>query len=394
MNYPNEKRGMTDYSSSEWIPLLVPDMPTPNELLPWLERMHAKRHYSNFGPLVCELEELFSQQFGVNQSQVTTVANATQGLEIALQALELPRGSSVLLPAFTFVATATSVVRAGHIPVIADVDAQCWMLTPEIARETCERMRIDAVLPVTTFGMPHDLKEWQIFEEETSIPVVIDAAAAYGSQWLQGAKGTLVFSLHTTKSLPAAEGGLVVSTRDGFAKKVRQLSNFGINTDSQAEIPVGVLASLGTNAKMSEYHAAICFASMQRWEESASIRRRLQKDLMCEFDRISKQSITWQIPSSGGDHKAPSNFCMQLKSSPIRAALEKACLLNKIMTRRWYQPLLGSMSALRDFSIVLDTPNSEKLAQTALGLPFFPDMTVAQCSRIIDVVDNVFKCEG
>ena len=76
-------------ASSEWVPLLVPDMPSPQELTPWLERMHAARHYSNYGPLVRELESEFAQRFALPVDDLTTVSNATQGLELVLQALEL-----------------------------------------------------------------------------------------------------------------------------------------------------------------------------------------------------------------------------------------------------------------------------------------------------------------
>lgn len=375
-------------SEWDWVPLLVPDMPSPQELLPWLERMHAARHYSNFGPLVRELEGTFAGQFGVELAQLTTVSNATQGLELVLQALDLPAGSHVLVPAFTFVATATAVVRAGHVPVLADVDAQTWMLTPDIARAACSRMRIDVVLPVATFGMPHDMQAWQQFERDTSLSVVIDAAAAYGSQWLQSAEGTLVFSLHTTKSLPAGEGGLVVSTRPGLAARVRQLSNFGINLDPAAAMPVGGLAGLGSNAKMSEYHAAIGLTSLQRWELHSNIRRSLQADLMHELDQASSHRLTWQAQGTGGPQMAPTLLCARLPSAAARVELEQACQQARIMTRRWYQPLLQHIHVLQQRCLSLETPNAQALAQTLLGLPFFLGMTSVQSQRLREVICN------
>lgn len=380
---------MSSTQPHEWLPLLVPDMPSPQELLPWLERMHAVRHYSNFGPLVQELEAEFSKQFGVQRELLTTVSNATQGLELVLQALVLPVGARILLPAFTFVATATAVVRAGYQPVLADVDAETWMLTPEIARAVCERMRIDAVLPVATFGMPHDMRNWQQFEQETGLPVVIDAAAAYGSQWLQSVEGTLVFSLHTTKSLPAGEGGLVVSTRPGLAAKVRQLSNFGINLNSGVGVPVGALASLGSNAKMSEYHAAIGLISLQKWKIHAQNRRVLQANFMHEINLASNHRVAWQAQGSSDPLMAPTLLCARLPNSTARDALEQACQQACIMTRRWYQPLLQHMDVLQQRCIALDVPNAQVLAQTLLGLPFFLGITLKQRQRIYDTVASV-----
>ncbi len=386
---------MKTVQAQEYLPLLLPDMPSPQELLPWLERMHLQRQYSNFGPLVRELEAALTQQFGVAGEQLTTVANATQGLELVLQALDLAPGSRVLLPAFTFVATATAVIRAGHQPVLADVDAQTWMLTPDIAQAACKTMRIDAVLPVATFGMPHDIQAWQQFEQDTGLPVVIDAAAAYGSQWLQGAEGTLVFSLHTTKSLPAGEGGLVVSTRSGLATKVRQLSNFGINLDPTANMPIGALARLGSNAKMSEYHAAVGLVSLKKWDLYAQKRRALQVDLKQELDQASDHSLVWQAQGPGGPLMAPMLLCARLADAQTRTALEQACKQENIMTRRWYQPLLPDMEVLQQRCMSLETPNAVELAQRLLGLPFFLGMTLEQRQRVCGVMkqaSNAFPC--
>lgn len=375
-----------DNSHSDWVPLLAPDMPSTADLIPWLDRIQQAGQYTNFGPLTQLLEQKIAQQFCVETAQVTTVANATQGLELVLQALNLPAGARILLPAFTFVATATAVVRAGHQPVLADVDAQTWMLTPEIARTACSSMHIDAVLPVATFGMPHDMLKWQCFEQDTGLAVVIDAAAGYGSQWLQGAPGTLVFSLHTTKSLPAGEGGVVVSTRPGLAAKVRQLSNFGINLDPAASLSIGVLAALGSNAKMSEYHAAIGLASLNKWARNAEQRSELEKLLMSELQQACGDRLVWQAQGTGGALIAPTLLCARLPSAADRSALEQICRQERIMTRRWYQPLLQHMDVLQRRCLLLDTPNAQALSQTLLGLPFFREMTFMQRLRLRNAV--------
>lgn len=372
----------------ECIPLLIPDMPSPQLLMPWLERMHATKQYSNFGPLVRELEASFAHNFDCPAEQITTVSNATQGLELVLQALNLRRGAHVLIPAFTFVATATAVLRAGCIPVLADVDLDSWMITPSIARDAYSRIPIDAVLPVATFGMPHDMHAWQQFELETGLPVVIDAAASYGSQWLQEAHGTLVFSLHTTKSLPAGEGGLVVSSRPGLAARVRQLSNFGINLDSSREVPVGSLAYCGTNAKMSEYHAAIGLASLESWSENAHKRRCLQKQLRMDLDRVSGNVLSWQMQGLVGDIAAPTLLCARWPNHVAREKAEYRCNKAGIMTRRWYQPLLQNMPALVAQCKVLPTPNAYALEETILGLPFFTGMTLEQRQRILSAIGD------
>lgn len=375
----------------EQIPLLVPCVPAPQDLLPWLERMHAARHYSNFGPLVCELEARFAAQFQVDGAQVTTVANATLGLELVLQALDLPPGSRILLPSFTFVATATAVLRAGHVPVLADVDTDSWMMTPEIALAAHADMPVAAVIPVATFGMPHDMQAWQQFEAQTGLPVVIDAAAAYGSQWLHEGVGTLVFSLHTTKSMPAIEGGLVVSSRPALAAKVRQLSNFGINLDPGAGVPVGTLAGVGTNAKMSEYHAAVGLAALQNWEQNADRRMALHSNLIHLLDTVSGQRLRWQKKGSGGELVAPTLLCLRLPDVAHREILEHICQQQKITVRRWYLPLLSHMPILQHRCFALPAPTAAALSHTLLGLPFFLGMTDIQRKRLACAVSQSFE---
>lgn len=378
-------------SNSDLIPLLIPEVPSAYDLLPWLERIDISKSYTNFGCLVVELEKAFSEKFQVDIDNVTTVANATLGLELALQALSLPKKAKVLIPNLTFVATATAVIRAGYEPVLADVDIKSWLLTPEIAIEALNSIDISAVIPVATFGLAQQMKAWCDFEKETGIPVVVDAAGAYGSQWLDGMHGTLVFSLHATKNLPAGEGGLVVSTRLGLAKKVRQLSNFGINLNRQNSMPVGLLASLGTNAKMSEFHAAVCLASFEKWNYLAGKRFELYSRLKNLINEASGYKFEWQEINDSNKNSAPSLLCARVFNSESRLAIETKFKERKIMSRRWYLPLLSEMPVLREHCVVLTTKNANLLSEDLLGFPFFLEMSIENEERILNVIKEVFR---
>ncbi|WP_245711485.1 DegT/DnrJ/EryC1/StrS family aminotransferase [Paracidovorax valerianellae] len=378
------------------IPLLVPDLPAPEALMPYLQRMHAARQYSNFGPLVCEFETSLRSRFSAQSPvplRLTTVANATLGLELALTALDLPPRSRVLLPALTFVATATAVLRAGHLPVLADVDAQSWLLTPEIARQAATQGKVDAVLPVATFGVPHGMAGWHEFELDTGIPVVIDAAAAFGSQWLDAPTGTAVFSLHATKCLPAGEGGFVVSTRPELIARVRQLTNFGINLNPAAGVPVGMLARIGTNAKMSEYHAAVGLASLDHWDARAALRRSAHADLCARLDAAATPALLrWQAMAE--PVAAPTLLCVRLPSAKSRERLERVCAERNIMVRRWYQPLLNAMPALDGHSVCLPAPAATSIATDLCGLPFYLGMEEGDAERIAEAVHAATGAQG
>lgn len=369
------------------IPLLLPDMPAPQALLPWLQRMHDAQQYSNFGPLVGEMETRLLDRFAARSPvplALTSVSSATLGLELVLSALDLPPHSRVLIPSLTFVATATAVLRAGHVPVLADVDAHSWLLTPDIARRALLEAGADAVMPVAAFGAPHDSAAWHAFQQETGIPVVIDAAGAFGSQWLQGQGGTAVFSLHATKSLPAGEGGFVVSSDPAVVARVRQLSNFGINLDAGAAMPIGTLARIGTNAKLSEYHAAVCLASMTQWDARAALRRELYAQMGEELSQAGRGQLRWQAVQPAV--AAPTLLCIRMPGAARRDRLERLCAAQDIGIRRWYQPLLGRMLTMASHCVCLPTPNASRIESEMCGLPFFPGMSAGQRARVVEVV--------
>ena len=364
------------------IPLLVPSMPEAENLFKYIKKIDASKQYTNFGPLVNDLEKKFSEIFKIEKSCLTTVSSATSGLELVLQSLNLPKGASVLVPAFTFVATATSVIRAGYSPVFSDVDIDSWVLTPEIARQFIQSKKVDAIIPVATFGVPLSMKAWSDFEMETGIPVVIDAAAAFGSQLLNGEKGTVVFSLHATKCLPAGEGGLVVSTRPGLAAKVRELSNFGINLTKGNKYKIGELSGFGTNAKMSEYHAAVCLASLENWEVLSKKRRETKREYKNKIDTASSQLVAWQKEDEAGRLMAPTVLCVKLPNSDLRQKLEKICAKRGVATRRWYQPLLNDMALMQEDFDCIAAPNCQELSATIIGIPFFVDISEEEMLRV------------
>lgn len=368
------------------LPLLTPVVPPSAALLPYLERIDSARQYTNFGPLVIELEARLLrilQSHTRHPLHLVTVSSATLGLELALSALDLPAGSRILVPALTFVASMTSILRAGHIPVITDVDSASWLVTPDLAEHAAKASGAKAVLVVAAFGRSVDSAAWSAFQHATGIRVVIDAAGAYGSQWVDATDITVVYSMHATKSLAAGEGGLVVSGHAVTTHRIRQMSNFGINLGAVDDVPLGQLVWAGTNAKLSEFHAAVGLASLDMWEEQASTQHHLYLRYQSSLEARSPSALTWQagpIPAS------PTLFCVRLGSAKRRDILEHLCAEAGIATRRWYQPLLHKHEALADHIYPLPVPEAEKIAADLLGLPFFSDMTEAQIELVSHTV--------
>lgn len=375
-----------DTNSTSAIPLLVPSLPDRKALSPYLDAIDANRYYSNFGPLVKSLEQKLAERFQTHTQHpmhVVTVSSATMGLELALMALELPKGSKVILPALNFVAALTATIRVGLVPVIADIDPDAWVMTPDIAEQAAKQSGAKAVLLLATFGQPLDSREWADFQTRTGLKVIIDAAGAFGSQWLDTADIPIIVSMHATKSLAAGEGGFVVSGNAEMVARIAQLSNFGINLDRNSGLPVGMLSHAGANAKLSEYHAAVALASLDAWESQATKRQTLFKRYKEALERTCGDQLLWQ---KGISLASPVIFNIRFRQAAQRNKLEQLAAEQEIATRRWYQPLLHDHSPAIGPLQKLPCPNAEEVAACLIGLPFFVILSDEEMQRVVKLV--------
>lgn len=351
------------------IPVALPRLPRAERLLPYLQEIDARRTYSNHGPLVRRLEMQLSSHFGAPPGSVVTVANATLGLTLALQALGARRNSLCLVPGWTFAATAHAVTMAGLRPYFVDVDPQSWALTPEIALQAMARApgRVGAVMPVAPFGAPIDLGPWERFSEQTCLPVVIDAAAAFDTA--RAGNVPCVVSLHATKALGAGEGGLVLSRDACLLSEVQRRANFGFSGSREARV-------IATNAKMSEYHAAVALAALEEWPV---IRAALER-VALGYRQALEGTPNMELQSGYG--RWVSATCLVrlapgLEIEEVTALLEAA----GIATRRWWPRILPEERAFaacaRD-----PLPAASQLAATVLGLPCFTELGTAQIGHV------------
>ncbi|MVF12833.1 aminotransferase class I/II-fold pyridoxal phosphate-dependent enzyme [Ketobacter sp. MCCC 1A13808] len=324
------------------IPYLVPDMPAAAELLPFLSELDDTRWYSNFGPLAERLNNQIKETHFRTHTVHTLLCNSgTAALELGLKALNLKPGSQILIPSFTFPASANAVENCGFIPVFCDVDPVSWVLTPEIAKAALGYLDFDAVLPVAALGRPLPAGEWSRFFAETKIPVLIDAAPALGTQ--QVAENVHVaYSMHATKAFGVGEGGVLASYDGTLIQNARRYSNFGMDS-------TGMVVAAGTNAKISEYHAAVGLAQIERWQNLQLKRARIEMAYL-NFHRVSADF--WSLQSYSDSSGAPDRL-VSLPSRNVRSAMPvklhddlkigikdvQALLATKgIETRLWYNP--------------------------------------------------------
>ena len=355
------------------IALLVPTLPSAREILPWLSQIDENRRYTNFGPLCQTFEEALAPLTGARHA--VSLSSCTLGLELGLDALDIAPGAQVLVPAMTFPATASAVVRAGLTPLFCDVDSQTLSLSHELARRAIGKTPVAAVVPVALHGHLHDAAAWDAFTAETGVPVLIDAAAAADHQTV-GATTAAVFSLHATKPLAVGEGGFVATNNSDFADRIRASSNFGFEC--------GEVRRTGTNAKLSEYHAAVGLAALRHWPDWKARRQALYASYAAALARPELQSRVGLATQSS----ATPNLCVRFHSA-IDDRCQRLFAENGIETRRWYWPPLHRHAAFAHYPRADDLRNTEDLSDRLLGLPFHLDLRPHDIDRISDALVRV-----
>jgi dTDP-4-amino-4,6-dideoxygalactose transaminase len=359
---------------SMWnVPVMRPKLQTDDRVPKYLRRIDESRFYSNFGPLACALEERLAAHYGVAAPCVTTVANATQGLTLALTAQAAKPGTLCAMPAWTFVASAHAAVNAGLIPYFVDVDAETWAVDPEGLAEHLAQAPapVGAVMPVAPFGQPINPAAWDAFRANTRLPVVIDAAAGFDAL-VPGAIPAVV-SLHATKVLGTGEGGFLVCTDPALVRRVRLASNFGIDPNRQAIVPA-------TNAKMSEYHAAVGHAALDEWGDT----RREWMAVASAYRKSVGASNLVRFQEGFGEAWVSSTCVLQMADGAAYR-VEKALAGAGIETRRWWSKGTHAHPTMAQFPRT-PLPVTNILADTTLAIPFHRDLAIDQIGQISEIM--------
>jgi dTDP-4-amino-4,6-dideoxygalactose transaminase len=355
-------------------------LPDADALEPYLRQLDANRWYSNFGPLARSFAARLARHYAAPSRGVCLTANATLGLTVALQeaAARKPNGFCIV-PSWTFAASAHAIRSSGLRPLFVDVDAATGQLTPAIASAAAGE-EVAAVLAVSAFGQPVDPRPWEAFRAATQLEVVIDGAGAFDS----ATTSTLptVVSLHATKPLPCGEGGFVLCADEGLIERLRRRTNFGFDPERRAEFA-------GLNAKMSEYHAAVAHASLDRWPLS---RERLMTVGRFYRERLNAIPAVWLAPGWAESWISTTlnvRIAAPVDVVPLRAALQAL----GVEARSWWGPGCHAQAA---FSTCARTPLpvTETIAGSTLGLPFSAEFSQADVAEIVARLERALESAG
>lgn len=318
------------------IRVIQPKMPKADDVLPYLREIDENGIHTNNGPLVQRLEARLSTGH-YEGKHVIAVANCTLGLELVWRTVKSRNAVSALIPALTFPATALAAQAAGFDVVLDDVSSETWVSGG-----------------VSGFG-------------RQSYGSPLDAAGAFGEQHVEDNQ-LAVFSMHATKPLGCGEGGFIVTKSEDYAYMLKAARNFGIGTKRY-----------GTNAKMSEYHAAVAHAALDIWNRDPWLQ------LFDWYEKYLPKCVTAQSRERGVYPMMP----VKLPCDPVYVMGYLAA--KGIETRRWYYPCLAEHPLFKLDGWREKLPVTADLSDHLLGLPYHLFLTEDDVAYICQSLEKAIQ---
>jgi dTDP-4-amino-4,6-dideoxygalactose transaminase len=325
--------------------------------------------------------------------------SGTDALWLTLRALEVGPGDRVLCPAYSFFATAATIVRLGARPVFADIDPATFNLDPEDAlRRISETPNLRAVVTADLFGRVCELGALESDCRARGIPIVEDAAQAIGAIDETGGKPggrtrAACFSFYPTKNLGAlGDGGSVVTSDPELARRVTRLRGHG-------EGPAGLYPQIGINSRLDELQAVALSIKLRHLETWTRARRQLALHYDALFaergaapasEPEGSGTLPLQTPTPTrfpGRH-AYHRYVVRIESSK-RASLIAALQEARIACEVYYERGLHQQPSLLDFAPATSSGplrETERASREALALPLYPEMGLDRVERVVEVV--------
>jgi dTDP-4-amino-4,6-dideoxygalactose transaminase len=328
------------------------------------------------GPEVAAFEKEFDQHFGLDRACVA-VNSGTSGLHLGLLASGIGPGDEVIVPSFTFAATANSVALTGATPVFADIDLDTFGLSPASVEErVSERTR--AIMPVHLYGHPADMPGLHDVAERHGLRLFEDAAQAHGASLHNQPVGSFgdfaMFSLYPTKNMTSGEGGMVSVATPELERLVRLYRNQGMLKQYENEV-------VGLNNRMTDIHAAIGRVQLTK-VDGWNARRRANAAFLS--DNLS--GVVTPPVADGAVHV--------FHQYTIRVAEDRDGMATALREEHgvgsgMFYPIPNHR--LKPFGTDDELPVTEQAARECLSLPVHPSLSEQDLERIVEAVNIVAK---
>ncbi|MDR2381624.1 MAG: DegT/DnrJ/EryC1/StrS family aminotransferase [Bifidobacteriaceae bacterium] len=331
------------------------------------------------GPEVAAFEQEFSAAL-VPGRECVAVSSGTAGLHLGLLAAGVGPGDEVIVPSFTFAATANSVALTGATPVFADIEGSFFCLDPAAA-EAAITERTKGILPVHLYGQGADMAQFQAIAAKHGIALYEDAAQAHGATLDGRPVGTFgqfaMFSLYPTKNMTSGEGGMVSCISDTVARGVRLLRNQGMERQYANEV-------IGFNERMTDIHAAI---GREQLKQLPAWTQRRQAN--AAFLSANLAGVTVPPVRAGAVH-VYHQYTIRVAADRdgfVRALREE----HQVGSGVYYPIPNHQLASLAKFAPALDLPVTAEAAAEVVSLPVHPALSQGDLDRIVTAVNAVAR---
>jgi perosamine synthetase len=325
----------------------------------------------SIGPMVERFEALVASKVGARHA--IAVSSGTAGLHLCAAALGVGPGDEVITPSFSFVASSNAIGFTGARPVFVDIDPHTLNIDPSLI-ERAITPRTKAILPVDVFGQAADLDPIREIAGRWELPIIEDSCEALGAAYQGRAAGTLgdagVFAFYPNKQITTGEGGMIVTDRDDLAALCRSLRNHGRDVfDTWLQH-----SRFGYNYRLSELHAAIGVAQMERIDTLLEKRARVA----AAYDARLAEMKRVEPPAVAPSTTRPSWFVYVVR---LAAGIDRDGLIERLLelgipSRPYFPPIHLQPHYRSAYSYGPgDFPITEREAQRTLALPFHGNLT-------------------
>jgi dTDP-4-amino-4,6-dideoxygalactose transaminase len=369
------------------ISLIKPDLPRLDEIREPLEEILANGRITNFGKYMDRFEAETGAYLG---TQTAAVSSGTAGLVFALAALGLQRGQKVILPSFTFMATAQAILYAGGVPIFAEIEDDLTLSVNDLDRLLEEHADTAAVIAVHMYGLPVRVREIEAAVARASklrgrkIALIFDAAHAFGSS-VDGVKvggfgDAEVFSLSVTKVLVSVEGGLVSSHDAELLRKIRCMRNYGVLSNYDAHFP-------GLNGKMSEFHAIVGLHNLRQLDSLLTARQERAKCFRKKIESRTSFRVTSWPEGVVHTFKDFTVLTPENVEDGYRDRIMGFVANRGVETRAYFCPPVHEQAYFAGYA-TRPLLRTERLSRRVITLPFFTTITEEEIEYIVSTLQE------
>ena len=345
-------------------------LPNKEKYKKYIDEIYASGKITNNGPLVQRLEKRLAEYLGVKN--IILVANGTVALEVAYRALGL-KGFAITTP-FSFVATTSSLVTNGLLPIFSDIDEDTFNINPKKIEKKITP-DTSAIVATHVFGNPCDIETIDKIAEKYNLKVIYDGAHVFGVDHKEKNVANFgditTLSFHATKLFHTIEGGALVINDEKIVQKARYLINFGIKNEE--EIP-----HLGTNAKMNEFEAAMGLCMLDDIEEIKEKRKTVAENYKKELEGL----IQFQKQNKHAT-KNYSYFPVLFKNEKQLLKVQKALNGKNIFPRRYFYPSLDTLEYIQPKQ---ECKIARDISKRILCLPIYVELERGKQAEIIKII--------